>query len=398
MQSKSDNTRIITNTPRSIWIIYIATAFIVFSVFSWILFQASARENSRLIERELELLVRANKTAIQSGNYRKVLESLGSEYLGAYFTLTSQGKVFSFGVLDQSLTCASLASNESTFKLCRPLPIPSNRLWILIFIFSALGFVTYFIGSRMEVIYIERERYRAADEVAKQVLHDIKSPMTALGIIIESSGKLESELRSLLEMSSSRVIKIVESLENRFSSESSENETRTDLGEVVQLVVREKLVLPKVKSSIVFDLRQPPSSPIVHLDPDILKRLLSNILNNSIESISTSGKIRIEIETKENHALILIEDTGCGISSANMNKIGKKFATFGKVNGQGLGLFYAKSNIERWGGTFAIESEAGVGTRVKLSIPIIPQKQHSPANVISSFSSSRTSSLQMYTP
>jgi anti-sigma regulatory factor (Ser/Thr protein kinase) len=100
-----------------------------------------------------------------------------------------------------------------------------------------------------------------------------------------------------------------------------------------------------------------------------LKRVISNLINNSVEAFEDHGQIRVEYGAKGNEIVITIDDNGKGIPKDLLAKLGQRGETYGKVDGLGLGLYHAKTCIDSWGGEFTIQSEVGLGTRVSIKIP-----------------------------
>ena len=104
-----------------------------------------------------------------------------------------------------------------------------------------------------------------------------------------------------------------------------------------------------------------------------LKRIISNLLNNSIEALlSERGKVKVSLQHLGEFAVILVEDNGRGIPEHVLSQLGNEGVTFGKEStqsGHGLGLFHAINKIKEFGGEVKIESNVGVGTKIYLLIP-----------------------------
>ena len=103
--------------------------------------------------------------------------------------------------------------------------------------------------------------------------------------------------------------------------------------------------------------------------------MLKNLIGNSIK-FTDSGFIALEVEKKDNHLLIAIEDTGIGISNDELKKIFTKFyqAYTGEDRnnkGTGLGLFISKEIIKKHNGTISVESNVGKGSRFMIQLPYI---------------------------
>ena len=110
---------------------------------------------------------------------------------------------------------------------------------------------------------------------------------------------------------------------------------------------------------------------VAWMEPKGFGRILSNLVNNSVQAIGRGpGRVELHLELAHQKVAVQVRDSGCGISPENLDRIMKKGETFGKANGHGRGLYHAKEQVESWGGTIAIESEPGVGTVVRLMLPL----------------------------
>ncbi|HMQ11120.1 MAG TPA: HAMP domain-containing sensor histidine kinase [Oligoflexia bacterium] len=222
------------------------------------------------------------------------------------------------------------------------------------------------------------------EDIAQQVAHDIRSPLTALNVVSKDLSGLPEESRVLLRSSIERIQDIANNLVSK--SEMYDRGVEDNIG---QEVLRSKLLLPiieeilsekryqlkdKVHVDITLDSEEA-YGLFAKVDERILKRVLSNLINNSIEAFEDSGKVVVQIAKciRYDEVLISVKDDGKGIPKNILPKLGQKGVSFGKAanqeSGAGLGLYYAKYNIEKWGGRFAIESEQGKGTEIKLYLP-----------------------------
>jgi len=105
----------------------------------------------------------------------------------------------------------------------------------------------------------------------------------------------------------------------------------------------------------------------IHLNS--FKRVLSNLINNSIEASSEEGMVNVSLHCLDNMIHITITDNGCGIPPDILPKIMEQGFSFGKDSGAGFGLYHAKQQINRFNGKLFIESEVNVGTQVTIVLP-----------------------------
>jgi signal transduction histidine kinase len=104
-----------------------------------------------------------------------------------------------------------------------------------------------------------------------------------------------------------------------------------------------------------------------------LEQLFLNLATNARDAMPTGGLLSIKAETVGDNIAILIHDTGCGIPPEVMSRIHEPFFTT-KHHGNGLGLSICRSIIGTLGGRIEIESQTGVGTQVKVLLPIVSDK------------------------
>ena len=114
----------------------------------------------------------------------------------------------------------------------------------------------------------------------------------------------------------------------------------------------------------------------VYIDKFLIIQIIYNLLNNSYKYTESSGKVDIDINV-ENNIVINIKDTGVGIESKEINKIFQAYyrgKSFEDINGEGLGLFNVKRNINALDGEIKIDSQVNKGTNITLIIPRKTQK------------------------
>lgn len=219
---------------------------------------------------------------------------------------------------------------------------------------------------------------------AKQVAHDIRSPLSALNMVTSSLQGLESEQKELIKSSIQRINDIANDLLKKGKSSPVENsDPSANINEVetvlinplVDSIITEKRLQfnNKTNLNIAASTNQVYGS-FIHINSSDLKRVLSNLINNSVEAIDKkSGTIEVFLDSNTQFALIKIKDNGPGIPPHILDKLGIESVTYGKDStdsGSGLGVLHAKKTIESMQGQFSITSKLGVGTEVTISLPL----------------------------
>lgn len=101
-----------------------------------------------------------------------------------------------------------------------------------------------------------------------------------------------------------------------------------------------------------------------------LETVFATILDNAFEAIDPFGRIIIEGSKSDEALEILFKDNGRGIPQEILSKLLRERITFGKTNGNGIGLTHAKEVLQKAGGSIQIESSLGRGTTVAVKLPL----------------------------
>lgn len=228
--------------------------------------------------------------------------------------------------------------------------------------------------------------------LSSQVAHDIRSPLSALSIVSESLAELPEQKRILVRNSVNRITDIANSLleKGKFNSSTNLiagkpgidlNFRKTEITLVSSLIdslTSEKRIQFRAlnKVNIISDIKDS-YGLFVDVNPNVLKRILSNLVNNSVEALSTGlGSVTIKASAEERKVHISVIDDGCGFPESVLKTLGKRGVTFGKSetsSGSGLGIHYAMSTLEEFSGELRVESQLGQGAVVTIVLPRAPQ-------------------------
>lgn len=231
---------------------------------------------------------------------------------------------------------------------------------------------------------------RAFIEVATQVSHDIRSPLSALNMVSSSAQNLSPESKRILSAATERINDIANDLLRRAKTDKligssnpampaievacdTQYPDSVDVFTILNSIVDEKRTLLTDGDHIEFRLSKDREGPIFARGSKTdLLRILSNLINNSIESLSHGGAIDLGVRESKNDVVLIIADNGCGMPGHILRQIGEPGLTYGKSgteSGSGLGLYHAKKTIEASGGRFRVQSKVGQGTIITLVLP-----------------------------
>ncbi len=97
-----------------------------------------------------------------------------------------------------------------------------------------------------------------------------------------------------------------------------------------------------------------------------LKRALSNLIDNALQSLGARGEITLEVTPFRDSVCLSVIDNGRGIKKENLLRVWDEGVSVDKKQGHGLGLSFVKRVVESWGGRVALESSLDKGTKVSL--------------------------------
>lgn len=226
----------------------------------------------------------------------------------------------------------------------------------------------------------QTSRTKAFTELSVQVAHDIRSPLAALDMVVKDSSVLPESDRVLVRTAVSRITDIANNLINQYSlvpelnGSSSQSRTPAEphlVSPLIENVASEKRMQYRSRMGLEILAKGEPGSYglFASIDDSEFKRVLSNLINNSVEAISGAGQIAVTLANQGNKIEVSVSDTGKGIPTHLFPQLMKKGASFGKEGGTGLGLYHAKEAVESWGGAIHLESKEGSGTTVRLIFP-----------------------------
>ncbi len=414
----------------SIGLTTVVAIIFIFALGSTLLF--SYQERNRILTYELQTILRGNGSFLLSGDARRFVDrlDLGDDGYFVQITDLKSGADFRSGVeiFRKMHQCVTESYLQFDVKLCRHFVVPWKMLSlmgvVLIFSFSIFLFlivkanklvVREFKGlftianiphskelsfskawgtaQRMASSFrmyqqdsLEKERYQTAIEIARQVSHDIRSPLTALNSLLGILRDIPEEHRIMFRSAITRINDVANHVLQRGPSVGKIGEVASedDIGVVDAMTVE---LIPAVVDIMASEKRFEFRGSNITIETDFedsygafarinvseLKRVISNLVNNGVEAATGKmGKVTLKVRKYSVKTLISIRDNGRGIPEDVLKRLGQKGVTFGKEvgdSGSGLGIYHAKKTIEGFGGELRVQSVLGIGTEVTLEFP-----------------------------
>lgn len=223
------------------------------------------------------------------------------------------------------------------------------------------------------------ERESAWREMAKQVAHEIKNPLTPLKLgvqLLEKSWKeKDPNFENKFAKFSKSFLEQIESLStiaSEFSNFAKMPDTKLAKIELTPILLKAIEVFNNIDNVEIFVVNRTTQPLWVMGDKEQLLRVFNNLLKNAIEASEDNERcaIKVSIANDSVLAFVDIEDSGKGIEKVLQDKIFiPNFTT--KSSGTGLGLAFVKQAIENAGGTVGFNSEENVGTTFFLTFPLL---------------------------
>jgi signal transduction histidine kinase/membrane protein implicated in regulation of membrane protease activity len=237
------------------------------------------------------------------------------------------------------------------------------------------------------MLLAKTERDLAWREMAKQVAHEIKNPLTPMKLSIQYLKKAVKNDKGasgpLIQQVSNTLIEQIDNLSqiaNEFSNFAKLPQARNEkiiLNEVVETIHD----LFRKREDMDFLLHEPIDELFVFADRNQLIRILNNIVKNATQAIPEDkrGKIEVNLYKEEDKAIIQITDNGAGIPEDMRDKVFSPYFTT-KSSGTGLGLAIAANMIDSCNGKIYFSSKEDVGTDFFIEIPLMRLENNFPKN------------------
>lgn len=365
----------------------------IFSELDW---QDDVLEKGNIWERGTKSWIASSLPASKSSTYRN---KKGELTIGTFTPVPLLGSdQFNWGVLVESKETQLFAARN---QLTRDLII-ANSIVILILL-------TLFLIANNRFSFLNnaiRDRELALSKLSAQVAHDIRAPVATLKSVVGAS-ELDPGASELASFALERMSAIADELISSFKGRSNPSPpyllgtdptiglsaSASDLDgvrntslafELRRLVSDYRHKSKNQGITVVFDENGVPDASL-QISPVDFGRIVSNILDNATDALKQSNyrtvAIRVELKT-ENFATLIVNDSGVGLPSEHVNKVGVDGFSFGKNNGSGIGLAYTKETLMEIGGTFEFVSELGKGTCVALGFPLASEPISGTAHIL----------------
>jgi signal transduction histidine kinase len=252
--------------------------------------------------------------------------------------------------------------------------IDISRSCVVLFIAQYLvtpAILLYFfkVSEQRRLTASYNSRVDALLSLSTTIAHDLRSPLSTINLLVTKAQFLNSEHRDLVFGAVKRLESIIENMLKKYGTTPNAKTLETiNLSKLITNILEEKKV---EHAQVEFQITIP---NVVTVKTDIvsIERVISNLLDNSIQALEKQQHkvIEVTLDTGKEFIVIKIRDNGPGIPAAILNLIGKEqITTKGPEKGNGIGLLHSKRLIEQLKGSLSVASSPNGGTVVTIQLP-----------------------------
>jgi PAS domain S-box-containing protein len=217
---------------------------------------------------------------------------------------------------------------------------------------------------------IRKEKLAVLGQLAGGVAHELRNPLSVINnaayFLKMTLSNADGTANEYLDMVSSEVRdaeKVVSDLLN-LSRIRTAIRKETEVSDLLAHVLEKR---PPTKE-ITVSTHIAPDLPPLFVDPKQIEHVLTNLVTNAYQAMHKGGKLTMNAQSKKGQVYLSINDTGCGITRENMEKLFEPLFTT-KARGIGLGLVVSRGLVEANGGSIEVASEEGKGSTFTVILP-----------------------------
>ena len=212
--------------------------------------------------------------------------------------------------------------------------------------------------------------FEAFHRVTSFVIHDLKNSISSLSMLSQNALRHydDPEFQRDAIRTLAQTVERMKGLLGRMSASSDSTALNIQPVDLAGLVL--DAIVPLVHDNRITVVKELASVPPLPGDAEALRRVVQNLVTNAVQSIDGSGTITVKTHEDSHHAVLVVSDTGCGMSEAFIRRsLFSPFSTT-KKEGWGIGLYQSKSIVEAHGGTIEVSSAEGKGTTFCVRLPV----------------------------
>ena len=228
------------------------------------------------------------------------------------------------------------------------------------------------------------------DDFVAIVSHELRTPLATITNVLSNAlagvwGELSDEARTEFKTGHTNAKRLANVVSNLLDMSTiragrvSLEKSQVDMPGLIHSVT-ESVKLNASQKGVALETSHDPYLGLVFCDPEMIVRVVTNLVGNAIKFTEDGGTISIAVQNGRKDIQISVSDTGDGIAVENQARIFERFQqvdrTYGTgEKGTGLGLAISKELVELHGGTLVVESELGKGSKFSFTLPVYSREE-----------------------
>jgi len=262
-----------------------------------------------------------------------------------------------------------------------------TALFVLIPLFCLYVLQTTAHSRKLRAQLIENQ---TKDDFVAIVSHELRTPLATISNVLSNAlagvwGELSDEARAEFKTGQTNAKRLANVVSNLLDMSTiragrvSLEKSQVDMPGLINSVL-ESVKAKAKKAGVALEMSHDPYLGLVFCDPEIIVRVVTNLVGNAIKFTGDGGTISIAIQNGLEDVLISVTDTGDGIATENQVRIFERFQqvdrTYGTgEKGTGLGLAISKELVELHGGTLQVKSELEEGSTFSFTLPVYTREE-----------------------
>jgi putative PEP-CTERM system histidine kinase len=238
---------------------------------------------------------------------------------------------------------------------------------------------SYLGQMRASEALLEARKFEAFNRMSAFVVHDLKNLIAQLSLMMKNAERhrdnpdFQRDALSTVEHVVGRMNKLM--LQLKSGATPVENPRPVDLGALVQ-----RVCATRMRANILVASGVSPGVMTLG-DEERLEYIIGHLVQNAIDATSSGGNVEVDLERDDRFAVVVVTDTGTGMSVEFVrDRLFKPFETT-KQTGMGIGVYESVRYVRELGGDVSIDSAPGVGTTVRVRLPRIGSAALPPASL-----------------
>lgn len=265
--------------------------------------------------------------------------------------------------------------------------VTQNRIYFLSLFILVPLFCLYFLQNTAHSRRLREQilENQTKDDFVAIVSHELRTPLATISNVLSNAlagvwGELTEDARIEFKtghMSAKRLANVVDNLLDMSTIRAgrvSLEKSQVDMPGLVHTVTATVKARAKQKG-VTLETTHDPYLGLVFCDPEIIIRVLTNLVGNALKFTGDGGTISIAIRNGNKDVQVSVTDTGDGIPPEDQDRIFERFQQVGRTHGggekgTGLGLAITKELVELHGGAIEVQSELGLGSTFSFTLPV----------------------------